>query len=185
MAWIDEGSRYTWDQEYRSYAYAASKARELTRQYKMFVNAAQREDGSFMCFTHNDIGDEPHSVACRCARCWLEYTLKRNGCSSWSIQQQTILKGERMKQNDVITTRHVSFRWDGKLLILTTQQSQMYVTADKVVELLQYLYSYCDEIIAEAHDLPEWARDPSSSDMPTEPYRIPRLMATDEEETGN
>lgn len=108
MAWIDEGSRYTWDQEYRSYARAASKAQELTRQYKMFVKATQLSNGAFVCFTHNDIGDERHSVACRCTQC-----------------SSTFLKGERMKQNHTITTNHASYRWDGEQLFITTPETQL------------------------------------------------------------
>jgi hypothetical protein len=56
--------------------------------------------------------------------------------------------------NDTVTTGHVSFRWDGKQLILTTQQEQISITPDGVFDLLELLFRHHDEIDREAKALP-------------------------------
>lgn len=140
MAWIHEGSHYTWDQVYRSYARAVSKARELTRQYKLFVNAAQLSQGSFVCVTHNDIGAEPHSMACRCPQ-----------CSDESISS-TLRNGESMKHNDdIVITTQASYRWDGEHLFITTPQTQLCLPAEDAMHLLELLYRHKGELQAQTH----------------------------------
>jgi hypothetical protein len=135
MAWIHEGSHSPWDQVYRSYARAVSKARELTRQYKLFVNAAQLSEGSGDGVTHNDIGPEPHSVACRCAQ-----------CSDESVPS-TLGKGESMKHHDdIVTTTHASYRWDGEHLFITTSQTHVCLPAEDAVQLLELLYRHKGEL---------------------------------------
>jgi hypothetical protein len=165
MAWMNEGSRYTWDQMYRSYARAVSKARELTRQYKMFVNAEQLFDGSFVCFTHNDIGDESHSVACRCARCEVR-----------SIQSP-VPKEERVNQNDTVTTEYASYRWDGEQLFITTQETQLCLPTEDTMQLLELLYKHKGALFRKSPELPDWIRDlPPSEKTRRVPYRMPRLQ---------
>jgi hypothetical protein len=67
--WINEGSRFVWDASYSSWARAATRSQELAKQYNIFTETAQTEEQKYVVMTYNDIGDEPHSVACRCEKC--------------------------------------------------------------------------------------------------------------------
>ena len=65
--------------------------------------------------------------------------------------------------DQTIASRHATFRWDSVAheLLVTTKSEQIHLTADKVMELLETLYTHRDDIIESARALPEWARDPN------------------------
>ncbi len=67
-----------------------------------------------------------------------------------------------MLHNDTVTTRQVSFRWDGKQLTVTTQQEQWHLQAAEAMELLNLLFQHKAEIFAVMHqlELPDWVHEP-------------------------
>jgi len=69
---------------------------------------------------------------------------------------------------NTVTSRHVSFRWDEqqKALLLTTQNEQIALTVDKVLELLELLYDHRDDIISASRALPMNTAPPLDKRIP-------------------
>jgi hypothetical protein len=84
--------------------------------------------------------------------------------------------------NDPLTKRQTSFQWDGEQLLLITQQGQLFITPDRVMELLELLCDHKEEIFAQAHGLPDWGDDSSTSMALHWPYQLPRLMSRGDQE---
>ena len=93
-----------------------------------------------------------------------------------------------MPHHDTVTTKQVSFRWDGKQLTVTTQQEQLHLQAAEAMALLSLLFDHKAEIFSVMHhlELPDWASESSSEKTSTTAsLHAIRLLPEGDEATGN
>ena len=73
------------------------------------------------------------------------------------------------QSHETVTTKHISFRWDGKQLMVTTQQEQLQLSAPEAMALLSLLFQHKAEIFAVMHqlELPDRAVESASEQTST------------------
>ncbi len=74
-----------------------------------------------------------------------------------------------MPHHDTVTTKQVSFRWDGKQLTVTTKLEQLHLQAAEAMALLSMLFHHKAEIFAVMRqlELPDWVHEPANEQTST------------------